>query len=64
VGSITSLVDVMEKLPFGHLQDTLAMFDMTLGSAEVVGDTLRGCQESPFIPGEQKACATSLEGTV
>jgi hypothetical protein len=56
--------DVVEKLPFGRLQDTLAMFNMTPGSAEVVGDTLRECQERPVIPGEQKACATSLEGTV
>jgi hypothetical protein len=64
VGSITSVFDVMEKLPFDRLQDTLTMFNMTSGSAEVVGDTLCGCQERLLIPGEQKACATSLEGTM
>jgi hypothetical protein len=52
VGNITSVFHVVEKLPFGRLQNTLAMFDMTPGSAEVVGDTLRGCQERLLIPSE------------
>lgn len=56
--------DVAERLPFDNLQATLATFPMTSASAEIVGDTLRGCKETPAIPGEQKACATSLEATV
>jgi hypothetical protein len=52
VGSIMSVFDVVEKLPFGRLQDTLAMFDMTSGSVEGMGDMLRECQERLLIPGE------------
>ncbi|KAG2622005.1 BURP domain-containing protein 3-like [Panicum virgatum] len=57
--------DVAEKVPFGNLLDVLATFSIPAGSTEAaqVRDTLRRCQAPP-LPGERKACAASLEGTV
>jgi hypothetical protein len=57
--------DVAGKVPFGNLRDVLATFNIPAGSAEAarVRDTLRRCRAPP-LPGERKACAASLEGTV
>ncbi|XP_062202790.1 protein RAFTIN 1B-like [Phragmites australis] len=57
--------DVAEKVPFASVTDVLTTFNIPPRSAEAmqVRDTLRGCRAPP-LAGEQKACATSLEGTV
>ncbi|XP_062201839.1 protein RAFTIN 1A-like [Phragmites australis] len=57
--------DVAEKVPFANLTDVLATFNIAQGSTEATkaGQTLCGCRAAP-LAGEQKACATSLEGTV
>ncbi|KAL6623469.1 hypothetical protein ACP70R_033348 [Stipagrostis hirtigluma subsp. patula] len=54
-----------EKAPFTNLTDVLATFHIAPGSADaaLVEKTLLECQAPP-VAGEQKACATSLEGTV
>lgn len=57
--------DVADRVPFGNLTDTLAMFKVMPGSKEAdqLSCTLSGCRE-PALHGEHKACATSLEGVV
>jgi hypothetical protein len=57
--------DVQEVVSFGSLDGTLAMFNITPGSAEAaeVDETLRECFDPPH-PGEQKACTTSVQDTV
>ncbi|KAL6623468.1 hypothetical protein ACP70R_033347 [Stipagrostis hirtigluma subsp. patula] len=56
---------VAEKAAFTNLTDVLSTFHIAPGSAgaTLVGETLLRCQAPP-VAGEQKACATSLEGTV
>ena len=57
--------DVADGIPFGDPASVLATFHVAPSSAEatIVRDTLSQCQALPVVP-EQKACATSLEGTV
>ncbi|TVU02854.1 hypothetical protein EJB05_51640, partial [Eragrostis curvula] len=57
--------DVAEKTPFTNLDDVLATFHISPGSAAAaqVSDTLHRCQEPP-LAGEVKSCTTSLEATV
>ncbi|CAM0943234.1 unnamed protein product [Alopecurus aequalis] len=54
-----------DKIPFGNLADALARFSIAPGSDEatLMGRTVCHCHAAP-LSGEQKACATSLEGVV
>lgn len=56
---------VAEKLPFNNLADVLSLFNNAPSSlaAAKINDTLGRCQ-TPADPAGEKACATSLEGTV
>ncbi|KAJ1265703.1 hypothetical protein BS78_08G096100 [Paspalum vaginatum] len=58
--------DVAQKVPFGNISDALARFNIAPKSVEaaVVRETISLCETSAMLPGEKKACATSLEGTV